>query len=971
MSTLGWTFDNTLVDYVTGLAPTYVTTGAYAASGGTITSVGGNRIHTFTAVGTDSITFSSPGTIQLLLVGGGAGGGGNNNGSSAGGGGGAGEVAYYASYPVNAGTYTVVVGDGGLGGQWPNPGSADPGNGFETSFGMLTANGGGAGSTAGTGNTGFNGGSGGGCARGITGGTGGASVKKAGGRGNAGGANANSSNFSAGGGGGAGSAGTAASASGATPIPGGSGYSVSISGAAVTYGAGGTGGARSGTYTPGAGTANRGDGGDGAPAGGTAGSNGANGANGGSGIVIVSYSTASFAPTFVSGEYRNALYFENSISTGTTAPVSNVYYTVPLVSSIGYTIAFWVNFKVGSIFAQSPLEVSLANGGRAVNIYINATNALISHDNTGATDITASPAVSIGTWNHVALVIQGATRVLYLNGVGFSGTSTLTGTQSGFIIGGGLTNYSAWCSIDDLRVYNTALNSTQVQTLYTANGAPPPISQLNLTGISGNAGSAYGGTTLLTQVSPSNAVIGYSLRAINSQTATVANVVVQIALPSFTSAATSIGSNSYSQALTSSFPYGGSGTYIARGSSLYNSTTGPAWRAFDNNKSTFWETTGNQYSGTPGTVYGGTQTTTVGGTAYPGEWLQIQLPEAMSLDSYSMYSRSSVFDYRMPYNWIIAGSNDGTTWTQVTSTSGESGWKGQDPITYNINSTTPYLYFRLIVSAIVDGSGAQNVNIGQWTIYASSTTWTRDISADIYGNLTTSTGQAFSDYLGTARGLVATWYDQSGAGNNVIQNIRSSQPDIRESSIGPGWSLLFDGAADYLTGMSYTVLNNTNYSFSIVERRNKGASMFMVSSGNPVTDAEFLVGYYLSGGIYVPRFGQYNDDLDINPYPAYTYTGEPIHYWAGSQSSTAGRLFYENGTIASSNVSKTTLVSSTSGNFSVGIYKGSANTPDGYYSGELYEVIVWKRVLTSAEATQVYNNQYGYINGNPGSIIFT
>lgn len=963
---LGWTFDGTLTDYVTGLAPSFVTTGAYAATGGTITSAGGNRIHTFTTVGTSSITFSSPGTIQLLVVGGGGGGGGNNNSSSAGGGGGAGEVAYYASYPVNAGTYTVVVGDGGLGGQWPNPGPADAGNGFVSSFGTLTANGGGAGSTAGTGNTGFDGGSGGGCARGITSGTGGASVKTAGGRGNAGGDDSNALNFSAGGGGGAGSAGAAATASGSTPISGGSGYSVSISGAAVTYGAGGTGGARAGTYTPGAGTANRGDGGDGAPSGGTSGSNGVNGANGGSGIVVVSYSTASFAPVFVSGEYRKALYFENSISTGTTIPVSNVYYTVPLVSSIGYTIAFWVNFRVGGIFAQSPIEVSLAGGGRAVNIYIDASNILISYDGNGGGNITATPAVSIGSWNHIALVIQGTTRVLYLNGVGFSGTSALTGTQTGFIIGGGLTNYSAWCSIDDLRVYNGALNATQVQALYAANGVPTPVASLNLTNYSVNVGSAYGGTTLLTQVSPTNAVVGYSLRAINAPTAVVANVAVQITLPSMTSAATSIGSNSYSQALTSSFPYGGSGTYIARGSSLYNSTTGPAWRAFDNNTGTYWETTGNMYTGTPGTVYGGTQTTTVGGTAYPGEWIQIQLPEAMALDSYSMYSRSSAYDYRMPYNWIIAGSNNGTTWTQINSQTAQGSWKGQEPIGYFVNSTTTYLYFRMIVTAIGDGSGAQNVNLGQWTINASSSTWSRDVSADIYGNLTTATGQDLSSYLGTASGLVATWYDQSGAGNDATQTTRSSQPIIQKSSIGPGWSLLFDGAADYLTGMSYTVMNNTNYSFSVVERRNTGTSgLWMLSSGNNTANQGFHFIYITTTDV---RFGQWTNDIDINPYPGYSYTTEPLHYWMGTQSSTAGRFLYETAIVAVSDVAKTTLLSSASGNFLVGnrFSGGSA-----YYSGEIYEVLVWKRALTSDEATQVYNNQYGYINGNPGSIVFT
>jgi Concanavalin A-like lectin/glucanases superfamily len=954
---LAWTFDNTLTDYVTGLTPSAITTGAYAASGGTITASGTNRIHKFTTVGTSSITFTSPGNIQLLLVAGGGGGGSNSNGNSGGGGGGAGEVAYYASYPVNAGTYTVVVGDGGVGGT--TTGTIDGADGSPSSFGTLQANGGGGG-TSGNNGPAYTGGSGGGCARGFTG-SGGASVKTAGGLGNAGGANANLTNYSGAGGGGAGSAGTAASTSGTTPIPGGSGYTSSISGASVTYGSGGTGGARNGTYTPSAGTTNQGDGGDGAPGGGTAGSNALNGANGGSGIVIVSYSASTFAPTFVSGEYRKAIYFQNSINTGTVIPQSNVYYTVPLNSSTGYTIAFWVNFNIGGIFAQMPLEVSLSSGGRGVSVYLNATNFLLSYD--GTTNITATPAISVGTWNHVAIVIQGATRVLYVNGVGFSGTSALTGTQTGFIIGGGLTTYSAWCSLDDLQIFNTALNVTQVQALYAVNGTPPPAAQLNMAGISASACSVYGGTTFFSQISPTSAVVAYSLRAVNTPNALTINVRPEIALPSMTSAATSIGSNSYSQSLTSSFPSGGSGTYIARGSSLYNGTTNPAWRAFDNDTTTFWETTVNQYSGSPGTVYGGTQTTTVGGTAYPGEWIQIQMPTALVLSSYSMYGRVN-YTFRMPYNWIVAGSNDGTTWTQIDSRSTQGAWRGQEPISYTVVSTTAYLYFRLVVTAIVSATGLENVNLGQWTINGSNASWTTDVTSDIFGNLTTSAGQSLSSYLGTSTGFVTTWYDQSGAGNHATQTTKALQPIVQKASVGPGYSILFDGMGDYLTGMSYTVMTGTNYSFSLIERRNVSGNLVAIGSGNSGTDKAFHFFYF---GGNVVRFGQYADDLDINPYPDYSYTSEPIHYWAGTESSTAGRFIYEKGAVSISDATKTTLLSSTAGNFIVGKSPWSSQY---YYSGEIYEVIIWTRALASSEASKVYFNQSGYINGNPGAIVF-
>jgi Concanavalin A-like lectin/glucanases superfamily len=181
-----------------------------------------------------------------------------------------------------------------------------------------------------------------------------------------------------------------------------------------------------------------------------------------------------FTPVYVQGKYGQAINFPNSSSTGTTNPTSNVVYTTSLNSSTGYTFAFWVNFNFGGVFAQVVLSLAYSNGVRAVNIYLNAGNQLVSYD--GSTNLTiASPTVSTGTWYHVALSVTTSSRVLYLNGVGTSGTSAVTGTQTSFILGGDLPSvagFSAWCSYDDLRVYNTALSAAQVQAVYNAQGMP-------------------------------------------------------------------------------------------------------------------------------------------------------------------------------------------------------------------------------------------------------------------------------------------------------------------------------------------------------------------------------------------------------------------------------------------------------------------------------------------------------------------
>jgi hypothetical protein len=113
------------------------------ASGGSITQVDGYRIHTF-ASGTSSFSVTSAptnATVEVLVVGGGGPGG---NGLAGGGGGGA--VIHNLAFPISAGSYNVVVGAQSpqASAQSNITGSA-PGRGYDSTFGNLTALGGGIG----------------------------------------------------------------------------------------------------------------------------------------------------------------------------------------------------------------------------------------------------------------------------------------------------------------------------------------------------------------------------------------------------------------------------------------------------------------------------------------------------------------------------------------------------------------------------------------------------------------------------------------------------------------------------------------------------------------------------------------------------------------------------------------------------------------------------------------------------------
>ena len=332
-STKGWVNVQNAEETETGVPP------FLQATGGTITTSGNFRIHTFNAPGNFQVTklaTESPApiynTVSYSVVAGGGGSGGaiNNVHIGAGGGGGGyrgGRNQPVDSYtesplcassglPVSVTSYPVTVGAGGSGGCGPTGGT----NGANSIFQSITSAGGGGGGAVGTPGAPA-------CRSGKPGGSGGGGSSQTAGsggsgntppvsppQGNAGGGGTDSPPDLRGGGGG----GATASGTGGSPTAiqgrGGTGAIVHISGAPLGYsgggGAGGTGGGG-----PGAGacaspcgsgaagqpkcspfdgndaTSNRGGGGGGAAANPSAPGSPGNfsGGNGGSGVVIIRY----------------------------------------------------------------------------------------------------------------------------------------------------------------------------------------------------------------------------------------------------------------------------------------------------------------------------------------------------------------------------------------------------------------------------------------------------------------------------------------------------------------------------------------------------------------------------------------------------------------------------------------------------------------------------------------------------------
>lgn len=478
--------------------------------------------------------------------------------------------------------------------------------------------------------------------------------------------------------------------------------------------------------------------------------------------------------------------------------------------------------------------------------------------------------------------------------------------------------------------------------------------------ISRTSSATLTGTPLFSQLSPaatSSAVGAFSLRAVNGVSTRAVNVRAQAQFPpsAMTSAAVvSGGGLVFTQTLSGGFS---TGQYVVS-CSRYDYGWSPRG-AFDlsdvipSSGGIIWQVNSAYTTGS----YTGATTT----AGYGGEWIQVQVPSLIKITSY--YFMSVWTD-----SFVLLGSTDASTWTLIDTQTGIV--DAQKKTVTGLNPSY-YSYYRFVITKSytnVSYPGFNNI-----ILYGSNASWNTDFYADERGNLLTApvVGTTLQNWLGGATGYVTTWYDQSGRGNHAIQNTAANQPIIQRATKGPGYACLFNGTTNFLTGMSYTVLNATNFSFNVVERRTGSSSggtasndLTLLSCGDFGATGKLL--YLIYRNNTNSLFGSWSPEL-YSTVTAYNSSTEPIRYTSATASSTSGRRVYIyndplGNPISASDATQTSLMSMTSGNFQIGYYTFGSST--SYYKGEIYEVLVFTQSLYDLDTsggliTQVYQNQLG------------
>jgi hypothetical protein len=335
----------------------------------------------------------------------------------------------------------------------------------------------------------------------------------------------------------------------------------------------------------------------------------------GNGITMASTGSMIYVPGRVGS---NALYLANeanSVASPTAAAnyvtVSSSIYTFPT----RFSVSIWINPTklVSSIvkvaFSTNAGSASLSS---AWSIYINTTNNVaVSIDGVGVVN---GPVASINTWYHVVATYNAGSTTLYVDGV-FRGTLAGTLAQNGFMLGNqGTANNNTFPGyIDDLRIYNRLLTTTEISALYNQTPFAPVLPSASglihhypFDGALTNIGTAGGALT------SSSSAISYAPGGlVGSQCLYLANESNVVASPT---AATKYATGSYTfpAAFTVSLWTMASKLVSAVTSTIFitNTNNAPA-----NNNLTMYFSNGTTITGG---FYGGSTATTT--TAYAHTW---------------------------------------------------------------------------------------------------------------------------------------------------------------------------------------------------------------------------------------------------------------------------------------------------------------------------------------------------------------
>lgn len=333
-------------------------------------------------------------------------------------------------------------------------------------------------------------------------------------------------------------------------------------------------------------------------------------------------------------------------------------------------------------------------------------------------------------------------------------------TMSGQLIGNGIgiseaTRVVGWYRVDFFAPVKLEANTEYLIGFHFLNGAPigsgntptPTVFQIS-EGLSLTYNSMYSGTTDIMPTTVNNNV----LLSIGFDYITYSNKFLISSEDQYYSYE-SMSSKSLVAPMTSNTSTNGQSS-----ASSIASTNFDSWKAFDGLVNTQgWSTS----------------------VSLP-QWIQYKFNEPVLIDRYSLSSSTQT---TAPVDWMLQGSNDGSSWTDLDIRQNEVSWSDATTKIFSFTNEKSFIFFRVY---IIRNNGATNTALSEVQFYSKeiNTLVSLDYSENNFLSHGIEKSSLINLYSDThKRKAIVQDNSQLGAGKVFKQKIDTSKTPIKKASI--------------------------------------------------------------------------------------------------------------------------------------------------------------------------------------------
>jgi hypothetical protein len=360
-----------------------------------------------------------------------------------------------------------------------------------------------------------------------------------------------------------------------------------------------------------------------------------------------------------------------------------------------------------------------------------------------------------------------------------------------------------------------------------------------------------------------------------------------------------------------------------------------------------------------------------GGTAFAnadkGEWVKIQLPHKIQLNSFTLTPRlstsvpsGSALSYgRAEFikNGKIWGSLNGTSWSVVHTISGSSASSDTVTNSYTVSSSTAYNYFALVVTNTNSGvAGIVGTSLSEWELFG---TPEYDPEADGVDVVVKSVPNVpNTDWL-------EVYYDAKDLVDGAVTTVNDLKP-VGTANNGTAFgdpqvsngAFVFDGSGDYIRGQLTSFGGEQTFTFSLwfnMVEMVSGSNNSIFQIGSQGSSEEGLGFRVQTGSVF--RMYTWSGPSNFN---VGTVLPNTWYHAVGTYSGGAMTLYVDGNILQSTSGSSLDLP--TNPYFALGVQITSSGTEysTSGFNGSIANFRLFNRALTSDEIYQLYAYQKEY-----------